>query len=164
MNIDEKANIRTILLDDPNPVNVNNIKPNFQYYEDMNIHMIENEKKMTRLAIKESRLIRKMRGRRKEELFRKMKKLRRREAINRVSNNKIYPEKRIEISHNSTPTPEMLKSKKIIDENDEDIGGTLERILKGNDVSEESDNEEKIRENPRLLDTKIRINTHEDHQ
>jgi len=78
--MDERAELNVILLDDQ-PVDWKVIKPRFPSYEDMYIHIIENDKKMSKVARKESRLITKMIGRPPEELHRKLLKLRDKEMV-----------------------------------------------------------------------------------
>lgn len=73
--MDEKAEYNWILVEDKNPVDFRAIKPNFPNYDDLYIHLVENPRKMTKLARKERRLIVKMFGKPKEELIRKMRKL-----------------------------------------------------------------------------------------
>ena len=78
--MDERAELKVILLED-HPVDWKVIKPRFPSYEDMYIHIVENDKKMSKIARKESRLITKMIGRPQEELHRKLMKLRDKEMV-----------------------------------------------------------------------------------
>lgn len=83
--MDDRADLKFVLLDNPNPKSWRSIRPNFDWYDDMHLHMIENHKRMTRLARKEGRLIMKMLNRPKEELVRKLQILRRKENLRTVS-------------------------------------------------------------------------------